>query len=165
MSRNNDVDGYWGIGKLCLLAQKSETAIVRINLLVGAISPDSQEFVKLIVGYYSFLQKHLTARNIPIGWITSVKIELDFNPVDRPKKRISILSRGNLFKLLVVITDDRNKMHVVSGYGRCRLHNPKREQKSGGTDRMFMTFGTTFKPTLAFATKPETCHPLLRQNP
>jgi hypothetical protein len=51
ISRNNDVAGYWGIGKLCLLAQQHTTTIVRLDLVAGSIAPGSSEFAKLVSGY------------------------------------------------------------------------------------------------------------------
>ncbi|MBF0548690.1 MAG: hypothetical protein HQM08_29950 [Candidatus Riflebacteria bacterium] len=80
ISSNNDFGGYWGIGKICLLAQQHETDLVRLDLLAESISPASAEFSRLVAGYHSFLQKHLAARNIPENWLTSATIELDFKP-------------------------------------------------------------------------------------
>jgi hypothetical protein len=130
ISRNNDVSGYWGIGKLCLLTQKNKTTTVQINLLAETISPDSQEFKKLLASYHAFLHTHLASQDIPLDWIIAATIDINFNPADQPKKATLLLSNGNLFKLSVAITDDRNKIHTISGYGRCRKHNPKSEQRS-----------------------------------
>lgn len=135
ISRNNDVAGYWGIGKLCLLAQENEANAVQLKLLAQTVSPESTQFKKLLAGYYSFLQRHLTARGIPMGWVVSADIELNFNPEDRPKKHVPIVSWGKLFKLSVVITDDKNRAHVFSGYSYCGPHDPKKEQQSGGPER------------------------------
>jgi hypothetical protein len=135
ISRNNDIAGYWGIGKLCLLAQSSETTTVKLNLLAEAIAPESPQFAKLLAGYHSFLQKHLSARCIPLSWVVSADIELDFKPEDRPKKHVPIVSWGGLFKLSVAITDDRNKEHAVFGFSYCGPHNPKKEHQSGDGKR------------------------------
>jgi hypothetical protein len=69
ISRNNDVAGYWGIGKLCLLAQQRRTTIVRLDLVAGSIAPESAEFAKLVSGYVAMLKTHLSARKIPESWI------------------------------------------------------------------------------------------------
>ncbi|MCL2020709.1 MAG: hypothetical protein FWG81_01025 [Betaproteobacteria bacterium] len=130
ISRNNDVGGYWGIGKLCLLAKQRKTTIVELNLLAQTISPESLLFAEMFVGYRNFLQKHLAARNIQPSMLTSAKIELNFNPSDRPEKYVPVMSRGKLFKLSVVIIDGRSKVHAVSGYSHCEPHNPNRESQS-----------------------------------
>jgi hypothetical protein len=135
ISRNNDVGGYWGVGKLCLLAQQHETNIVRLNLLAESISPVSAEFSRLVAGYHTFLQKHLTARHIPKKWVTSAIIELDFKVVYPLGKRIPIVTWGSLFKLTVTITDDMSKNHTITGYSYCGPHSQKKESKSAGADR------------------------------
>lgn len=135
ISRNNDVAGYWGIGKLCLLAQASETTTVQLKLLTETIAPESPQFAKLLAGYHSILQKHLSARGIPFNWVVSANIELDFKPEDSPKKHVPIVSWGNLFKLSVAIIDDKGKEHAVFGFGYCGPHNPKKEHQSGGGER------------------------------
>jgi hypothetical protein len=132
ISRNNDVGGYWGIGKLCLLARHSATATVKIDLLPKTITPESKEFTKLVEGYLSFLQKHLAARDIPIGWVASAIVELEFMPADQPEKQIPIITWGNLFKVSVTIVDDRNKKHTVSGFSYCGPHSPWKEHRSVG---------------------------------
>lgn len=130
ISRNNDVEGYWGIGKLCLFAQERETRFVRLNLLANSTAPQSVEFSKLIVGYHLFLQKHLFVRGILMSWVSSAIVELDFAPEHPTGKPIQRMTLGNLFKLTVAITDDRNKHHIVCGYNYCRPHDPRFESKS-----------------------------------
>jgi hypothetical protein len=135
ISRNNDVAGYWGIGKLCLLAQQHETRTVRVDLLAKTIIPASLEFSKLVAGYFSILQRHLSTRRIPENWITSATIELDFKPEHPQGKHIPIATWGSIFKLTVTITDDTKKNHAVHGYSYCAAHNPRKEHKSAGAER------------------------------
>jgi len=132
ISRNNDVGGYWGIGKLCLLAQDSATTVVELDLLSKTVLPESTEFSKLLQGYYSFLQGHLAARSIPECWIASATIELDFSPKEQPEKQVPIITWGKLFKLSVTILDDRSRKHTVSTYSYCAPHNSRKEHQSVG---------------------------------
>lgn len=135
ISRNNDVAGYWGIGKLCLLAQQHRTTIVRLDLVAGSIAPGSSEFAKLVSGYAAKLKKQLSAKTIPESWITSAIIELDFKPGYPVGRQIPISTWGDLFKLTVTISDDREKEHEVHGYGYSAPHDHRRERRSGGTER------------------------------
>jgi hypothetical protein len=114
ISRNNDVGGYWGVGKLCLLAQVSATTGVELDLLSKTVLPESTELSKLLQGYNTFLQRHLAARNIPERWIASAVVDLDFNPKEQPEKQVPIITWGKLFKLSVTILDDRSRKHTVS---------------------------------------------------
>lgn len=132
ISRNNDVNGYWGIGKLCLLARDCATTSAKLDLLSKTLLPESAEFSKLLHGYNAFLQRHLAARNIPDYWIASAIIELDFSPKDQPAKQIPIITWGSLFKLTVTILDDRGKEHSVSSFSYCAPHNPGKEHQSIG---------------------------------
>jgi hypothetical protein len=132
ISRNNDVGGYWGIGKLCLLAQDRAITCVKLDLLSEVVLPESAEFSKLLQGYNSFLRRHLAARNISDCWVTSVIIGLDFSPKERPEKQVPIITWGNLFKLSVTILDDRSRKHTVSTYSYCAPHNSRKEHQSVG---------------------------------
>lgn len=132
ISRNNDVDGYWGIGKLCLLALDSATTGAKLDLLSKTLLPESSEFSKLLHGYNAFLQRHLAARNIPDCWVASAIIELDFNPREQPEKQVPIITWGSLFKLTVTIVDDRCREHSVSSYSYCAPHNSRKEHQSVG---------------------------------
>ena len=135
ISRNNDVAGYWGIGKLCLLAQRQDSSAVRIDLLAESIVPESSEFTKLVSGYGAILRKHLSNRDMPAEWLSSAVIKIDFKPELPSERYIPITTWGSLFKLTVEITDDRNKTYTISGYSYCGPHNPRKESKSAGIER------------------------------
>lgn len=132
ISRNNDVDGYWGIGKLCLLAQERAATNVKLDLLAEKVFPESMEFLKLLEGYHVFLQRHLAARGIPGSWVESAMVDLDFDPAEPPAKQLPFITWGKLFKLTMTILDDRNITHAVSAYGYCAPHNPGKEWRSIG---------------------------------
>lgn len=135
ISRNNDVGGYWGIGKLCLLAEKQDTSRVRLDLIGQSISPHSIEFSKLVAGYKGKLQKQLEARKVPDDYVSAAEIELDFRPPYPSGKHIPITTWGSLFKLSVSISDDKGRIYKIEGYGYCGPHDPKKESKSAGLER------------------------------
>lgn len=112
MSRNNDVGGYWGIGKLCLLAQQRHTHAIHLDLTAQSISPMSAEFGKLLAGYHNKLQKHLESKHIPREWVAAAVINLDFAPIYPSEKHVPIVTWGSIFKLRVSITDDRGKIYT-----------------------------------------------------
>lgn len=49
ISRYNDVGGYWGIGKLCLLSYQYNHSSVCIDVFHGSISPYSDKFSQLLL--------------------------------------------------------------------------------------------------------------------
>lgn len=135
ISRNNDVSGYWGIGKLSLLAQQHNTYFVYLDLIAQSIEPNCPEFTKLLTGYRAKLQKHLESGHIPSERVISVKIELDFNPAYPVGKHIPIVTRGKLFKLTVSITADNGKNYKIEGFSYCGPHNSRKESKSADKER------------------------------
>jgi len=134
ISRNNDVAGYWGVGKLCLLANRQHVPQVFLNLIEQRMSPQCSEFDKLLVGYKRKMMQHLQSRNIPESCVASAKIELNFMP-EPPEKYVPITTWGSLFLLAVTIKDDRGQIREISGYGYCAQHSSRRESKSAGEER------------------------------
>lgn len=51
ISRNNDVYGYWGIGKLYSHMLKSKMMILEIDLINRTIKPENREFDLLIKNF------------------------------------------------------------------------------------------------------------------
>lgn len=130
ISRNNDVGGYWGIGKLCLLAHRQGARTARLDLLEKSITPASAEFSSSVAEYAERLHERLAARDIPRDWLTSATIEVDFAPDPPTGIRVPRVSWGDLFKLTVTIVDDVGRSHAVSGYGYCAPHDSRRESRS-----------------------------------
>ncbi len=48
-SRNNDVDGYWELGKLYSYAKSCGVNSIKLNLLDLSINPDSRNFNDLLL--------------------------------------------------------------------------------------------------------------------
>lgn len=129
ISRNNDVRGYWGVGKLCLAAQRHHTNVVHLDLLSQSNSLMSAEFDKLVAGYHNKLQKYLKSKHLPSNWVVSAVIQLDFSP-EYPEKYVPIETWGSLFKLRVLIIDDRGKSYGVECFNYCGSHDPSKELRS-----------------------------------
>jgi hypothetical protein len=130
ISRNNDVEGYWGIGRLSLFAQNQMLNVVEIDLLQSSILPQTRAFDWLVSGFCSRLRTQLGSKGIPRVWITSANITIDFNPSAYPKKYPPQLTWGKLFQLEVGIVDDKGKNYIHRGYGHCSPHDPSRERRS-----------------------------------
>lgn len=130
ISRNNDVGGYWGIGKLCLLAVNQSAQEVKINLLDRTMNPPSGELMAMVSGYRDFLLNHLQGRRIEPDKLRSANIVIQFG-IEQPKNKMpSKTEYGSLFRLSVYLEDDRGKLFIADGYGYCRPHDPDNELKS-----------------------------------
>ncbi|MCC7249008.1 MAG: hypothetical protein IT473_10330, partial [Lysobacter sp.] len=131
ISRNNDVAGYWGIGQLSSLAAKNSVDSVRIDLILGSITPPNAFFSELVSGYSRILNQRLLACDIPPPWLRSATIELNLNP-EPPPKRVFSTTWGSLFELTVTLVDDKFTEHAVSAFGYCAPHDPIREYRRPG---------------------------------
>ena len=129
-SRNNDVDGYWGIGKLHKFVENEANKVVVIDLLSGCIHPPTDEFNSLIKFYQARLASHLKARNISPDWLSSVEITAEFETEYEKKHHYWRSGLGKPYKLKCDILDDNSKHHVAYAYNNSRPHDPARESRS-----------------------------------
>ncbi|MEG1203113.1 MAG: hypothetical protein RSD82_13200 [Comamonas sp.] len=122
MSRNNDINGYWSIGMLCLHALHQGTSQVTMHLWPAAMAPANPVFDSNLRLLSDRLRLQMAKQGITESWVHSVCLALDF---DAPSK-----SALRPFQLQVTITDDHARAHCVSTSGLCRPHNPRQESKS-----------------------------------
>ena len=129
-SRNNDVNGYWGIGKLYLYVQNMESKSIQINLLDKTLSPPSKEFIKLLDDYHSMLLSQFSRRGIPLDWIVSAKITVTFESEYQHKYHFWRSALGKPCICSCEIVDDNGRIHKAVTGNNCLPHNPLREQRS-----------------------------------
>ncbi|MCG9737633.1 hypothetical protein L1D32_05640 [Shewanella insulae] len=129
-SRNNDVDGYWGIGKLHKFVENVSKKEVSIELLSGNISPKTNEFDSLIKFYRNRLEAHLKARSIPNSWIVAVEFTALFETEYEKKHHYWRSGLGKAYKLKCDILDDNGRHHIAYAYNNSRPHDPTRETRS-----------------------------------
>jgi len=132
-SRNNDVSGYWGIGKLFKLVESSSEKVVSIELVERTMAPDHSEFGSLLDQFNLKLKKHLAARNIDPSWVVSATITASFDVdfQDHHKWRSAL---GKPYVLECDIEDDKGRHHKAYAYNNARPHDPKKEMRSSRAD-------------------------------
>ncbi len=126
-SRNNDVDGYWGVGKLCSFAYEQLTQVVQIEILSEVINPKTEQFNSLLIHYQNILKSHLAKRNIPIKWLKNVTITISFNQPFQNKYHLWRTACGKPYICVCEITDDNGRVHSAIAGGNCFPHNPSKE--------------------------------------
>lgn len=129
-SRNNDVSGYWGIGKLCRAATENGTSFVMIDLLNTRISLNTNEFGAQINRYREMLQRLTSKGSIPASWITKAIIVTSFNQEFDKHYHFFRSALGQPYICTITITDDLGKEYVVTAGGNCLPHDPSREAMS-----------------------------------
>jgi hypothetical protein len=129
-SRNNDLGGYWVIGKLRLLAEQHGRIAVLLDVLAPSMQPPSAEFAPVLASYRRLLEKLAGLSSIRFEEISAACITVDFAPT--PWRRISYykLQWGEQFVLTVTINADGRAAGIVRHAGYCRPHDPARESRS-----------------------------------
>lgn len=133
-SRNNDLDGYWAIGKLRLLAEKYGQTTVVLNLLTSSIHPSASEFAPVLARYRRLLAKLADLTRIPLEEITAADIKLDFAPPPWPRISYYKPQWGDQFTLTVTINADDRATGSMRHGGYCRSHDPAQESRSTRPD-------------------------------
>jgi hypothetical protein len=129
-SRNNDIEGYWGIGKLYKLVALREKKTVLIDLKSRVMSPTSNEFDVMLTFYHNMLTRLLEKHKITLAWVTSVSISVEFESTYEDKYHYWRSALGNPCKLKCEILDDNGRKHNAYAYNNCRPHDPSRESQS-----------------------------------
>lgn len=131
-SRNNDLAGYWAIGKLRSLAEQYSQTAVSLDLLAPSIQPSSPEFAQVLADYHLLLRKLASRSGILLETINAAYITVDFLP--SPWLRASYYKKqwGQQFLVTVSISSDGRADGIVSHVGYCRPHDPNRERRRSG---------------------------------
>jgi hypothetical protein len=129
-SRNNDLDGYWSIGKLRSLAERYGRTTVLLDVLTSSIHPSSSEFAPVLARYRSLLTKLADLSGIRLEEITAAHITLDFAPPPWPRISYYKPQWGDQFTLTVTINADSRAPGIVHHAGYCRSHDPAKESRS-----------------------------------
>lgn len=124
MSRNNDVGGYWALGKLYSHARTSNVLEVRIDLVSSIIDPPDAEFDDMLGRFQRTLVDQLAARSLPREWLMEANVSLTFYGEESPT------GHAETFACSVTLTDDLGRAHQAQGGGACWIHNPAWERKS-----------------------------------
>jgi hypothetical protein len=128
-SRNNDLAGYWTIGKLSLLARQHVQKTVTLDLLAPSIQPPSSEFVQVLADYRRLLQQLSARSGVPPEEITVASIAVDIHPQPWPRAAYEKPQWGEPFRVTVTIRADGRADGIVRHAGYCRPHDPDRERR------------------------------------
>jgi hypothetical protein len=131
VSRNNDIAGYWAIGKLCALALQTATGEISIEFLTQRLTPPSPELEPMLDRYKARLVTSLEKRAFPLQLVTAAEVLISFGGLFKPDPLRS-RPRGTVpFRCTVTLTDDLHRPHVAQHSGEVWPHDPRRESKSG----------------------------------
>jgi hypothetical protein len=139
VSRNNDLDGYWGIGVLYLYAQQVGELTVTVDILGNLVNPQvtrllriyrQPNFEVLIDRYRSMLFTLLDKRGLPRTWVTDAVFSIEFKSKAAVPAYPKIGENSEAFACTLSMKDDLGRGHVFHTAGWCWPHNPWREMRS-----------------------------------
>jgi len=117
ISRNNDVNGYWGLGKIYAFMIRNELSSIEIDLLARTINPYYDEFNYRLKFYADKLEENVEKRFLHMSNISEASIYLfDINK--------------NELLLKATIKDDLNRIFSIEEKVYCSPHTPSVESKS-----------------------------------
>ena len=131
-SRNNDLGGYWAIGKLRLLAQQYSQNALSLDVLAPSMQPPAFDCAQVLADYHRLLQKLASRSGIRLEEITAAHISVDFLPQPWPRAIYYKQQWGEQFLLTVTISADGRADGIISHAGYCRPHDPDRERRRSG---------------------------------
>ena len=130
ISRNNDLSGYWAIGKLYLAAKESGSSAVELDLMQMETSLSAREFRQTIQHYRTMLDRLLNKKMMTVQWVKKCIIVASFNQ-DLDKRYHYFQSPiGQPYICTITITDDLGREHSMMVGGFCRPHDPLKEIRS-----------------------------------
>jgi hypothetical protein len=128
-SRNNDLAGYWTIGKLRSLAEQYAQHVASLDVLAGSIQPPSSEFAPVLADYHALLRKLASRSGIRLEEIAGAYIVVDFLPPPWPRAAYYKQQWGEQFVVTVTISAAGKADGIVRHAGYCRPHDPARERR------------------------------------
>lgn len=130
VSRNNDINGYWGMGILYKNADEVKTNNVQLDLCSLKSKPRAINASSAIRQYHDFLVKQLQSRGYEKENVKKAIIELEFQQPPTEQEKLLKNIWGDPFLCKVIITDDLDKEHIFKTRSCCWKHDPKRESRS-----------------------------------
>jgi hypothetical protein len=134
VSRNNDVGGFWAIGKLLAAMRDARVTEVVVDLLAGTMTPHLAEFERMAREYCVHLELRMAGCGLKPGQIAKAEVRVVFDAgvaVARPASSLP----GSPFQCSIHFTDDLGNEHVASHTGAARPHDRHKETQSRRTER------------------------------
>lgn len=128
VSRNNDIDGYWGIGMLRRIADEGGLETIELDLLKS--ERDETTLSKCKSHYRNWLEKALARRDLPLESISMCCIRLTFYQSFEEFPDIIKDTRGFPFRCSVEIRSEDMQKQIATTIGVCEPHSQSRESRS-----------------------------------
>lgn len=130
-SRNNDVSGYWAIGKLYSRALCLGSREIVLDLLSRRKPAESTSEDRVIEKQFSaFLVRQLETHGLRRENVASARLRVAFGIPEEKLIGGERFGRGEAFGCFVHLEDDLGHQYVGEAHGRTAEHDPSREIRS-----------------------------------
>ncbi|MFZ6735562.1 hypothetical protein ACO0LG_26830 [Undibacterium sp. Ji42W] len=128
-SRNNAIEGYWAIGKLCRFAHEHTISLLTLDLLNIICTPQSAEFNAVMHDYKVKLRAIMNKQGIPEDQLKAATIEIDFHPEYKAHLHCFRSVLGSPYTVTTKLMTDLGKIYCVRTGGNCKPHDPLMESR------------------------------------
>jgi len=129
VSRNNDVDGYWAIGRLRAESERLASPILLLDILKGTSQPDARDSRIVASFYREWIRTRIEKFTNPAA-VAAVLVRLDFTPDAPLKVSRETSTYGKPYMCEVSVVSTTGGTRTSSHIGRCAPHDPHREHRS-----------------------------------
>lgn len=130
VSRNNDVDGYWALGKICSLLLANNTSKASVDLINKVIDPASAEFDSMLKQYSEKLYTIMSKFGFEKETAIRAEIQLTLSPADQYPLAYPTTDKYCL-ESKISITDDRGRIYTMKSTPTCNPYDPAIHFRSG----------------------------------
>ncbi|MGV3525495.1 MAG: hypothetical protein ACO1RX_14790 [Candidatus Sericytochromatia bacterium] len=127
LSRNNDLQGYWAVGKLFAFALEKQQPALVWDLLA---EPASADFPLLAAPYAAHLRAALQTAGIQPESLHTARLELHFRHLDPVLLQKSDQRGMHPFEGVCALGAKRPRVYVARRLDFCAVHNPHFEMQS-----------------------------------
>ena len=134
LSRNFDIQGYWGVGKLYKFSEENGTSEVLIDLRLKNLNSklSGREFNETTDLLTQFLHRRMDSNKMPECWLQEASVTFRFNASYQHKYHYWGSALGQPFVCSVYIKTDIGSVYVNENGCNCWVHDPKKELRRHG---------------------------------
>ena len=129
IARYNEIDGYWALGKLYLIASNNGSKELTLTLL-NAQNTNPEWAQKVVNRFRRYLLVRLKQEGISRSKIKYATINLSFGIANGDEWLQIFKPWGERFSCRVTIMSDLGREYEFTVRGWCGKHDPKRESQS-----------------------------------
>ena len=127
LSRNNDVNGYWALGKLLRLYLRERLDAIQLDLVSGTLVPDRRSYRGMGKRYAAMFQKQVAVQSIAPHRIQGATLTIQY---DQQLVRLNSPRDTHRCICCVKIEVPNGRIYSIERSTTCARHSILRETRS-----------------------------------